>query len=193
MKGYYLLAEPTPEQWQRVLERMLPQADMVEFMRYDLRGPLPKPLRPCEDRLVDVFTTCYYWGARQIRSARFFRLALDDELRAFVRSRPGLHDWDEFASPIVDPALYQGDTPILWTIVHEAQVFVWLDEDEAAQLRAEGLDLTPTPEIAPPVVHREERCERISARIGLFLLLALIILPAFIVMGYFMVRVIFQP
>ena len=188
---YYLLEHPTPAQWAALQDWALARAQMLEVMRYDVRGPIPKPLRPFQAQLIDVFVTCYYWDAPQIRSARFFRLALNDALRTFVRTRAGLSDWEEFSLPVTDPAFYQDDIPILWTITHEGYAFLWLDDEEAAAFRAQGFVLEPAPDVQPPVVRKDSPCKKLSPRLWLYLLLALIILPAFFAMAYYMIVVLF--
>jgi hypothetical protein len=151
MPGYYLLEHPTPEQWQALLEAFIPRARWLELAYADRRSPLPRPLQPLEAHLVDVFETCFYWGAQQIRTLRFFRLDLVAPVRAFLQEPPALANWDAPPPVLTDPALYGDDeVPLLWTIAHEDQVYLWLDDQEAEVWRARGFHLTPAPEVTRP-------------------------------------------
>ncbi len=188
-RQYHVIENPTPEQWQRLLDWAVGHTDQVAFMIFDLHGPIPKPLRPFEDRLVTAFTTCHYWGDRQMRAVRVLRFQLDEALRDFLKARPALADWGELPPAIMDPLFYgEDDAPRLWTIAHEGLVFLWLDENEAAWWQTQGLPLSPASDVIPPIIQENVPCVRHSWGDRLIMILGIIILLAFIGMAYYMIE-----
>ena len=185
---YYILENPSPQQWRRMLDWALARAQQVEFLHFDLRGPLPKDLRPFEAQLEATFITCYYWGAFQLRTARVFRLHLNDALREFLTARPALSDWVAPPPAVMGPALYADDIPIFWTIAHENRVFLWLDEEAARAWQAQGAALKPAEDLTPPIVKPDVSCKRHSWGDRTIMILALIILLGFLGMAFFMIE-----
>lgn len=156
-------------------------------MYFDLRAPLPKNLRPFENQLTSIFTTCYYWGARQTRNVRLIQFALDEALRDFLTARPHLTDWNNPPPGIMDPHLYGADEiPLLWTIAHEDLVFFWMNEEEAREFQDQGMPLIPATDVEPPIVQKDVVCTKRGFDDRLILFIIGIIALAFLGMTFFM-------
>ncbi len=192
MKRYYVIEHPTPEQWRSLLTWALSRAQRIEFAHVDDRAKsLPNTLRPFEDRITEAFTTCYYWGNRQVKPRRFYRLALNEALSDLLLASSSPAEWCAPSSELEDPALYQDDVPILWTIAHDNMVFLWIEDSELAQWRAQNMPVTQAPDTAPPIVREDVLCQRRSVGDKIMMLIAILIVLSFCGMAYYMIAALF--
>ena len=185
---YYVIEQPTSEQWQRILDWALARGQRIAWLYSDVRGPMPKILRPFAPLLVEAFTTCHYWGDRQLRAVRVFQFRIDESLRDFLLSRPDLLAWCGPPPALSDPMVFdQGDDPLLWTIAHESLVFLWMDEAEVSDWeRTYGMSLMLAEDVEPPIVTKDVPCEGHLKGDTLIMAVGVAILLAFLGMAYFM-------
>ncbi len=187
---YYVIEQPTSEQWQQILAWAIARGHGIGWQYPDVRGPLPKPLRPLASQLVEVFTTCHYWGERHGRAVRVLLFAADDDVRAFLTSRSDLHAWDSPPPALSDPMVFgdqQVGAPLLWTIAHESLVFLHMDESEVSTWEAQyGIPLTLALGVEPPIIVKDAPCASRPWGDRLIMLISIVILLAFLGMAYYM-------
>ncbi len=192
MKRYFFIENPSPEQWRQLFTWALTRAHQVELAVADSNPKAPpKPLHPFENHIIDVFTTCYYWGNRQRKPKRFYRLALDESLRDFLLTSSLSANWALPSSEFEDIALYRDDIPILWTIAHHHMVFLWSEEGALAPWRAQNMRISPADDIAPPIVRKDVFCQRSSVVDKIMLLIVILIGLSFCGMAYYMIAALF--
>jgi hypothetical protein len=96
------------------------------------------------------FTSRWRWQQKQGTQSVFVRLSLQPEVISYLFSAPRLTDW-LFNRP-EDPALYQGDKALLWTISHEGFAFIRLNEELSGGYRHQGFVLDVKMEDIPPTI-----------------------------------------
>ena len=188
-RQYYLIENPTPEQWREALQWALARAQRVAFLHHDLRGPLPKPLQPFKEQATDAYTTCHYWEARQLRPVRVIELRLNDALREFLLRPATLSAWETPPPGISDFLLYDArDEPLLWTISHEDYLFLRLDDQEVAKWRGEGWRLLSVPDNEKPVLQRDTPCLGRTWGDRFIMIVGIVMLLAFCGMAFYMIE-----
>ena len=95
---------------------------------------LPAHLAPY---LVQQYESNWVYQARQRKLMTYYRFRLTPEMVDFVQAEP-LWAWNMASGLPEDPAFYQDEAAILWTISHEQYAFVWLTPDEAQAWREAG-------------------------------------------------------
>lgn len=141
----YMSPEEHKEKWTTLLLYVFRKGDIVEFTIKNAKS-LPSSLEPFRPNLIRVFSMYWRWESKRRRPVTYAHFTLSDELKNFLLNRT-IGKWGEGYPE--DPAIYKGNTLLMWTIAHEYMAFVRLSDSEAAELNEQGLSLEKV-KVGPP-------------------------------------------
>lgn len=122
--------------WQRVLQTAFSESNTVIFAKNNSKSTISL-YSNVSDFVITEFQSDYRWFNKQLGKSTFIKVALNHLVKDEIMGIEYLDDWIE--CDLEDPAFFNKNKLLIWTISHEKLVFIEKDFFDSKVGKIDGL------------------------------------------------------